>query len=225
MTDAGQRRGGSAGEWLVGEVRRRRGPDRAGRAGRCARRRTGGSVAWDGFRRVRKQMLWWVISAARPETVAARMRRSSSVPLGAKRPGGDPHHVGVYGVAVTPIDTVNAFIQSNARTSLRRWHCSPTRSPTRTCRSTRSSARPPSRPPCECSSGPRARSTGWSLASSPRARRSSAGASTGSASGSGWLELPVAGVFEVNDEGLITLWRDYFDMGAYQRQMAELTAS
>ena len=43
--------------------------------------------------------------------------------------------------------------------------------------------------------------------------------------GSGWLELPVAGVFEVNDEGLITLWRDYFDMGAYQRQMAELTAS
>lgn len=40
--------------------------------------------------------------------------------------------------------------------------------------------------------------------------------------GSGWLELPVAGVFEVNG-GLITLWRDYFDMGAYQRQMAELT--
>lgn len=39
--------------------------------------------------------------------------------------------------------------------------------------------------------------------------------------GDGWLELPVAGVFEVSD-GLITLWRDYFDMGAYQRQMAEL---
>ena len=40
--------------------------------------------------------------------------------------------------------------------------------------------------------------------------------------GSGWLELPVAGVFEVNN-GRISLWRDYFDMGAYQRQMAELT--
>lgn len=40
--------------------------------------------------------------------------------------------------------------------------------------------------------------------------------------GDGWLELPVAGVFEVTD-GAITLWRDYFDMGAYQRQLAELT--
>lgn len=28
--------------------------------------------------------------------------------------------------------------------------------------------------------------------------------------GSGWVELPVTGVFEVED-GLITLWRDYFD--------------
>lgn len=42
--------------------------------------------------------------------------------------------------------------------------------------------------------------------------------------GDGWLELPVAGVFEVDDDGLITLWRDYFDMGAYMRQMAALTA-
>lgn len=40
--------------------------------------------------------------------------------------------------------------------------------------------------------------------------------------GSGWLELPVAGFFEVSG-GRITLWRDYFDMGAYQRQMAALT--
>ena len=40
--------------------------------------------------------------------------------------------------------------------------------------------------------------------------------------GDGWLELPVAGLFEV-DNGLITLWRDYFDMGDYQRQMGELT--
>jgi len=43
--------------------------------------------------------------------------------------------------------------------------------------------------------------------------------------GNGWLELPIAGVFKVNDEGLITLWRDYFDMGSYQKQFAELTAS
>ncbi|MFV0526020.1 MAG: limonene-1,2-epoxide hydrolase family protein [Acidimicrobiales bacterium] len=41
--------------------------------------------------------------------------------------------------------------------------------------------------------------------------------------GDGWLELPVAGVFEVDDDGLITLWRDYFDMGSYQKQFAELT--
>lgn len=42
--------------------------------------------------------------------------------------------------------------------------------------------------------------------------------------GDGWLELPVAGIFHLDDAGLITLWRDYFDMGSYQRQMAELTA-
>lgn len=41
--------------------------------------------------------------------------------------------------------------------------------------------------------------------------------------GDGWLELPVAGVFEVDADGLITLWRDYFDLGSYQRQLAELT--
>lgn len=41
--------------------------------------------------------------------------------------------------------------------------------------------------------------------------------------GTGWLELPVAGVFEVDDEGRITLWRDYFDLGTYQRQLVELT--
>ena len=40
--------------------------------------------------------------------------------------------------------------------------------------------------------------------------------------GDGWLELPIAGVFEVNN-GLITLWRDYFDMGSYLQQFATLT--
>jgi limonene-1,2-epoxide hydrolase len=43
--------------------------------------------------------------------------------------------------------------------------------------------------------------------------------------GSGWLELPVAGVFEVDADGRITRWRDYFDMGAYMRQLGELTAA
>ncbi len=41
--------------------------------------------------------------------------------------------------------------------------------------------------------------------------------------GDGWLELPCAGFFEVDDNDQITLWRDYFDMGSYQRQMAALT--
>ncbi|MGY9072702.1 MAG: limonene-1,2-epoxide hydrolase family protein [Acidimicrobiales bacterium] len=43
--------------------------------------------------------------------------------------------------------------------------------------------------------------------------------------GEGWLELPLVGIFEVNKDGLITLWRDYFDMGSYQTQMAKLTSS
>jgi limonene-1,2-epoxide hydrolase len=34
----------------------------------------------------------------------------------------------------------------------------------------------------------------------------------------GWIEVPVSGVFEVHD-GLITLWRDYFDEGTYRRQL------
>jgi limonene-1,2-epoxide hydrolase len=33
-----------------------------------------------------------------------------------------------------------------------------------------------------------------------------------------WLELPVAGVFEVRD-GRISLWRDYFDLDTIMRQM------
>ncbi len=41
--------------------------------------------------------------------------------------------------------------------------------------------------------------------------------------GDGWLELPVAGFFEVKD-GLITLWRDYFDMGSYMSQLSSLTS-
>ena len=42
--------------------------------------------------------------------------------------------------------------------------------------------------------------------------------------GTGWLELPVAGVFEVNEDDQISLWRDYFDMATYARQLQTLTA-
>ncbi len=41
--------------------------------------------------------------------------------------------------------------------------------------------------------------------------------------GDGWLEMPVAGFFEVTPDGLISLWRDYFDLATYTRQMAALT--
>jgi limonene-1,2-epoxide hydrolase len=42
--------------------------------------------------------------------------------------------------------------------------------------------------------------------------------------GNGWLELPVAGFFEVDAQGLIMLWRDYFDLGSYLSQLADLTS-
>jgi limonene-1,2-epoxide hydrolase len=37
--------------------------------------------------------------------------------------------------------------------------------------------------------------------------------------GERWLEMPVAGLFVVRD-GLITLWRDYFDLKTFESQMA-----
>lgn len=43
--------------------------------------------------------------------------------------------------------------------------------------------------------------------------------------GDQWVEIPVAGVFEVGDDGRITLWRDYFDLKMFTDQMAEVTAS
>ncbi|MEE4359957.1 MAG: limonene-1,2-epoxide hydrolase family protein [Pseudomonadales bacterium] len=36
-----------------------------------------------------------------------------------------------------------------------------------------------------------------------------------------WLELPVMGAFEV-DAGRIRAWRDYFDLGVFQRRLAEI---
>ena len=38
--------------------------------------------------------------------------------------------------------------------------------------------------------------------------------------GDRWIDLPVAGVFEVNAEGKISLWRDYFDMQMFMSQLA-----
>lgn len=39
-----------------------------------------------------------------------------------------------------------------------------------------------------------------------------------------WIELPVAGLFEVRD-GRIALWRDYFDQGTLMSAMARLAPS
>jgi len=36
-----------------------------------------------------------------------------------------------------------------------------------------------------------------------------------------WMELPVAGVFEVRDDRIV-LWRDYFDMTTFTNQHTEL---
>lgn len=41
----------------------------------------------------------------------------------------------------------------------------------------------------------------------------------------GWLELPVAGFFEIDDDGLIAVWRDYFDLATFTNRLAELTGS
>lgn len=43
--------------------------------------------------------------------------------------------------------------------------------------------------------------------------------------GSAWIDLPVAGVFTVNDDGLITLWRDYFDLPTLMNQMTEAASA
>ncbi|MCX7620817.1 MAG: nuclear transport factor 2 family protein [Acidimicrobiales bacterium] len=40
--------------------------------------------------------------------------------------------------------------------------------------------------------------------------------------GDNWLDLPVAGVFEVGEDGRIRLWRDYFDLTTMNDQLALL---
>ncbi len=42
--------------------------------------------------------------------------------------------------------------------------------------------------------------------------------------GDGWLELPIAGIFTIDDDDKISVWRDYFDMASYTRQFAALTS-
>ncbi|MGB1088955.1 MAG: limonene-1,2-epoxide hydrolase family protein, partial [Alphaproteobacteria bacterium] len=40
--------------------------------------------------------------------------------------------------------------------------------------------------------------------------------------GENWLKIRVMGTFEFDAEGKITHWRDYFDMGEFQSQMAAI---
>jgi len=42
--------------------------------------------------------------------------------------------------------------------------------------------------------------------------------------GDQWIDVPVAGVFEVDDNGLITLWRDFFDQPTLMDRLAEVMA-
>lgn len=43
--------------------------------------------------------------------------------------------------------------------------------------------------------------------------------------GDTWIDLPVAGVFEVDDAGKISLWRDYFDAATFFDQLTAATAA
>ena len=40
--------------------------------------------------------------------------------------------------------------------------------------------------------------------------------------GEKWMDLPVAGIFEIDGDGRIVLWRDYFDMETMNTQLADL---
>ncbi len=42
--------------------------------------------------------------------------------------------------------------------------------------------------------------------------------------GDRWLDLPVVGVFELDDDGRIKLWRDYFDAATFTEQLTALMA-
>ena len=40
--------------------------------------------------------------------------------------------------------------------------------------------------------------------------------------GEKWMDLPVMGVFVVTDDGLVSLWRDYFDVGTFNEQLTAI---
>lgn len=40
--------------------------------------------------------------------------------------------------------------------------------------------------------------------------------------GEKWMDLPVMGVFVVTEDGLVSLWRDYFDVGTFNEQLAAI---
>jgi len=40
--------------------------------------------------------------------------------------------------------------------------------------------------------------------------------------GDKWMDLPVMGVFVVTADGLVSLWRDYFDVGTFNEQLAAI---
>ena len=42
--------------------------------------------------------------------------------------------------------------------------------------------------------------------------------------GERWLDLPVAGVFQVDEDGRIVLWRDYFDNATFVDQLNDILA-
>lgn len=43
--------------------------------------------------------------------------------------------------------------------------------------------------------------------------------------GDAWMDLPVAGVFEVNEQNQVTLWRDYFDLATFNAEVTKLAGS
>ncbi|MFN8052245.1 MAG: limonene-1,2-epoxide hydrolase family protein [Acidimicrobiales bacterium] len=42
--------------------------------------------------------------------------------------------------------------------------------------------------------------------------------------GEKWMDLPVAGVFEVTDDGRISLWRDFFDLATFTAGVEHLSS-
>jgi limonene-1,2-epoxide hydrolase len=43
--------------------------------------------------------------------------------------------------------------------------------------------------------------------------------------GDNWMDLKVAGVFEVNADGKVSLWRDYFDVAEFNSEMERMAGA